>query len=275
MDLVADGSALRGHAVRDGVLVRTLEALAFAHAADGATTLLQAAAAYRRLAADARAMAVAGGQLVSADDGIVDVAYPATEPGGPTALGSFRAADGTCLAYREVGDGPVVVCLPGGPMQDARYLGSLGGLSAQHRLVLLDPRGTGASAVPIDPTSYRCDRQVADVESLRVHLGQERMTLLGHSAGANLAIGDAARHPDRVERLLLITPGVACTGIDVSPSARREVADLRADHAAAQQQRNDTAAAVFGSEAPSTRSPLARGWPRSPCRCWWSPARST
>jgi proline iminopeptidase len=40
---------------------------------------------------------------------------------------AFSAHDGTKLAYHVFGDGPPVVCLPGGPMQDSVYLGDLGG----------------------------------------------------------------------------------------------------------------------------------------------------
>lgn len=74
-DLVADGSGLRLHAVENGVLVRTLEALAFHHCADGAANLLQAAAAYDALAETVQAMAAVGGWLVSTDDGFLHVAY--------------------------------------------------------------------------------------------------------------------------------------------------------------------------------------------------------
>jgi hypothetical protein len=74
-DLVADGSALRLHTVDDGALVRTHETLTFQHAADGAGTLLQSAAAYERLARAADAMATAGGRLIGADDGLLHVAY--------------------------------------------------------------------------------------------------------------------------------------------------------------------------------------------------------
>lgn len=141
----------------------------------------------------------------------------------------FVAPDGTELSYRELGTGDPVVCIPGGPMQESSYLGDLGGLSARHRLVLLDLRGTGASARPVDAASYRCDHQVPDVEALRAHVGVDRMNLLAHSAGANLALLYAAQHPDRVRRLLLITPSLRAVGIDVSARDRREVADLR-DH---------------------------------------------
>ncbi|HEX6344893.1 alpha/beta hydrolase [Umezawaea sp.] len=144
-------------------------------------------------------------------------------------MAALPARDGTTLAYAEVGDGPPLVCLPGGPMQDAAYLGGLGGLSARHRLVLLDPRGTGGSGTPADPASYRCDRQVDDVEALREHLGPERIDLLAHSAGANLAVLYATAHPDRVSRLVLVTPSTFAVGLTTTADHRREVLRRRAD----------------------------------------------
>ncbi|NAZ74288.1 hypothetical protein GTQ99_02450 [Kineococcus sp. T13] len=75
LDLVAEGSALRLHAVVHGALVRTREVLPFQHAADGAASLLQAAAAYQELADEAEAMAIAGGRLSSCDDGFLHVDY--------------------------------------------------------------------------------------------------------------------------------------------------------------------------------------------------------
>ncbi|MCI3278279.1 alpha/beta fold hydrolase [Streptomyces cylindrosporus] len=117
----------------------------------------------------------------------------------------FSAPDGTRLAYHLQGEGKPLVVLPGGPMWASAYLGDLGGLSAHRRLVLLDLRGTGGSAVPEDPRTYRCDRLVDDVEALREHLGLDRMDVLAHSAGGSLAMLYAARYPQRVERLVLVT----------------------------------------------------------------------
>ena len=142
---------------------------------------------------------------------------------------TFTAPDGTLLAYRSLGAGEPLVCLPGGPMQDSAYLGDLGGLAARRRLIVLDLRGTGGSAVPADTSSYRADRQVDDVEALRVHLGLERMDLLAHSAGTNLAILYALRHPAHVGRLLLIAPSLFAAGVPVSGEMRLDVARLRKD----------------------------------------------
>ncbi|MEU9305116.1 alpha/beta hydrolase [Streptomyces sp. NPDC048269] len=143
---------------------------------------------------------------------------------------TFTAPDGTLLSYRVHGDGDgdPVVCVPGGPT-DSLYLGDLGGLSAHRRLIVLDLRGTGRSAVPEDSSSYRCDRLVEDVEALREHLGLPVMDLLAHSAGANIAAQYTARYPGNVGRLALITPGTRAVGIPITGETRRELALLRKD----------------------------------------------
>jgi pimeloyl-ACP methyl ester carboxylesterase len=140
---------------------------------------------------------------------------------------AFSASDGTELAYHVHGDGAPLICLPGGPMRASGYLGDLGGLSARRRLILLDLRGTGDSAVPADRSSYRCDRLPDDVVALQDHLGLDRADVLGHSAGSNVAVLHALRHPDRVSRLVLVTPSGRAVGLEPDPAARRAVVELR------------------------------------------------
>ncbi|SFW77033.1 alpha/beta fold hydrolase [Amycolatopsis australiensis] len=142
----------------------------------------------------------------------------------------FSAPDGTALSCRLLGSGaePPVACLPGGPMRAGAYLGELGGLSARRRLGVLDLRGTGDSGTPADPATYRCDRQVEDVEAVRKHLGLERFDLLGHSAGASLAVHYAARYPTRLRRLVLVTPSPRAVGLVPSVAERRAVMARRA-----------------------------------------------
>ncbi|MEV5383384.1 alpha/beta hydrolase [Streptomyces sp. NPDC052721] len=141
---------------------------------------------------------------------------------------TFSAYDGTRLVYHVAGDGPPVVCLPGGPT-DSAYLADLGGLSAHRQVIRLDLRGTGRSATPEDTASYRCDRLVDDVEALREHLGLERMDLLAHCAGANLAALWASRRPDNVGKLALITPSVRAVGLTITGDLRLRTARLRRD----------------------------------------------
>lgn len=67
------------------------------------------------------------------------------------------------------------------------------------------------------------------MEALRTHLGLDRMDLLAHSAGANIATLYATRHPARVSRLVLVTPSLAAPGIHVTAGDRLAVARLRAN----------------------------------------------
>ena len=152
----------------------------------------------------------------------------------------FRGRDGTRLAYSVMasetdyqghghghgGEEPLL-CIPGGPMRASAYLGDLGGLSERRRLVMLDLRGTGGSDRPVDPATYRCDRQVDDVEALRRHLGLERVDLLAHSAGGDLAILYAVAHPHRVRSLVLVAGRARALGVDFTVEHRREAAALR------------------------------------------------
>lgn len=169
-------------------------------------------------------------------------------------MSRFRAPDGTSLAYAEVGTGPRLLCVAGGPGRASAYLEDLGGLSAERTLVLLDGRATGASEVPADPASLRFDRLAEDVEALREHLGQERVDLLGHSAGAVVAQAYAAVHPDRLRSLLLVTPSDSLQG-----GTRADVPAIRAARShepwyaeAAEAQE------ALADAAPAQRQPLVR-----------------
>jgi pimeloyl-ACP methyl ester carboxylesterase len=117
--------------------------------------------------------------------------------------GQLTTADGRTLAYQRLGSGPTLVCHAGGPGFSSLYLANLGGLDRELELVLLDPRGTGRSDPASDPGAYRIDDYADDLEELREHLGLERLQLLGHSHGGVAAVAYAARHPKRVERLIL------------------------------------------------------------------------
>ena len=118
-------------------------------------------------------------------------------------MDGLTTRDGRRLAYKRSGSGPTLVCHGGGPGLSAFYLGNLGGLDDRLELVLLDPRGTGDSDRPADPSAYAIEDYVDDLEDLREHLGIERLNLLGHSHGGIVAIAYAARYPDRLERLIL------------------------------------------------------------------------
>lgn len=135
---------------------------------------------------------------------------------------SFPSYDGTVLSYSVVGAGPPLVCLPGGPGRAVAYLEDLAGLSELRSLVLLDPRATGHSEVPADPATLRFDRQARDLEALREHLALAALDLLAHSAGTLVVQAWASQCPDRVGRLVLVTPSGRLQG-----SEREDVPMIR------------------------------------------------
>jgi proline iminopeptidase len=99
--------------------------------------------------------------------------------------------------------------LHGGPGADHGYLlPGFDALAQGRTLIYYDQRGGGRSPVPREvPVGWR--EQVADLEALREVWGLDRLTLAGYSWGALLAMLYAIEHPDRVERLALVSPAPA------------------------------------------------------------------
>jgi proline iminopeptidase len=110
-----------------------------------------------------------------------------------------------------VGEGPLRVLLHGGPGASHDYLrpqlDALGG-----RLFYYDQRGSGRS--PGAPVGWR--EHVEDLEQIRRQLSVEKLTLVGYSWGSLLAMLYAVEHPERVERMVLLSP---------APAAARERAE--------------------------------------------------
>jgi pimeloyl-ACP methyl ester carboxylesterase len=157
----------------------------------------------------------------------VNEPYGGVRRGEDAAMTQFTSYDGTKLAFRRAGAGRPLVCLPGGPGRTPDYLGDLGGLDAQRELILPDTRGTGESAVPADPATYRSDRLARDVEALRAELGLERFDLLGHSAGGSVALLYAAANPERIDHLVLLSPGMGPLGLEVTDTQQQAAMERR------------------------------------------------
>ncbi len=124
--------------------------------------------------------------------------------------------------------GPAIVVVPGGPgIPDlAANLAALEPLTALGRdLHLYAPAGTDRSTRLSDPRGYGRDRDVADLEALLRELDLDRVVLFGHSYGAHVAAAHLARHPERVDRLVLVSPG-ALDPADTSGSRATAGLDL-------------------------------------------------
>ena len=112
------------------------------------------------------------------------------------------------LSVRVAGEGPTVVLLHGWPDTSALWDDVAGNLlAAGYRVVVPDLRGCGQSSKPTETSQYAMRLLVGDVTCILDAVGADRVTLVGHDWGANLAWVYAAYLPDRVERLVVLSVG--------------------------------------------------------------------
>jgi haloalkane dehalogenase len=119
-------------------------------------------------------------------------------------------------------DAPLVVMVHGNPTWSFYFRRLIQALSATHRVIAPDHVGCGKSDKPDDAHyEYRLARRIADLERLLDSLGDARVTLVLHDWGGMIGMGWAHRHPDRVERLVLLN--TAAFGL---PATKRLPASL-------------------------------------------------
>ncbi|MFI7404896.1 alpha/beta fold hydrolase [Streptomyces sp. NPDC049541] len=117
---------------------------------------------------------------------------------------TVQADDGVRLWAARSGSGdPLVLCHGGPGLWD--YFEDLAELLADLTpVVRWDQRGCGRSEREVTGP-WTLDRFVADLDAVRRHFGLERMRLLGHSWGAQLALSYALAHPERVSLLVYVS----------------------------------------------------------------------
>ncbi len=121
------------------------------------------------------------------------------------------------IAYRRLSARPgverraPVIFLHGGPggYVHSTVIRVLAPLAADGRdLYFYDQSGTGLSDRRARPKDTTVASHLADLEIIRKRIGAEKVVLVGHSFGGMLAALYAAEHPDRIDRLVLSSPGV-------------------------------------------------------------------
>src|SRR5580692_3888102 len=128
--------------------------------------------------------------------------YPEIEP---YRTGTLRVSALHEIYFEESGNpnGKPVVFVHGGPgggtePRQRRFFDP-----AAYRIVLFDQRGCGKSRPFAELRENTTWDLVADMETVRAHLGVERWQVFGGSWGSTLALAYAERHPQRVSELVL------------------------------------------------------------------------
>jgi proline iminopeptidase len=133
----------------------------------------------------------------------------------------WRVAPDVELYHFEEGAGTPILVVHGGPGFPPTQPWRAGAfLAARYRLLYYHQRGCGLSSRPVKAFSgsnqYANMRalhqklglpaQVADIERVRRLLGVDRLILLGHSFGADIAALYAAEFPEHVRALVTVAP---------------------------------------------------------------------
>jgi pimeloyl-ACP methyl ester carboxylesterase len=117
----------------------------------------------------------------------------------------FASSNGCQIHYRVEGNGPPLVLHPGylGQNEDWYRLGYVEALQAFYRLILLDPRGQGASAGSNDPADYTLPTRVADVVAVLDDQDIKRAAFLGYSMGGEIGFAAGLFAPERFTALII------------------------------------------------------------------------
>src|SRR5262249_22734763 len=105
----------------------------------------------------------------------------------------------------ETGAGAPLILMHGTGGHLEAYARNLRALSSRYRVVAYDYSGHGWTTTA--PDDLEVDAYVEHLAGLMDALGIGRAHLSGESLGGWVAVKFAARYPDRVERLVLNTPG--------------------------------------------------------------------
>jgi len=118
----------------------------------------------------------------------------------------FLEIDGVRLHYREEGEGPPVVLLHANYASLFMWEPWAAALKDRYRVIRVDLPAHGLTG-PEPSGNYSLQRIQSLFEQFVDARGLERFVVVGTSIGGTVAMRYAADHPERIERLVMISPG--------------------------------------------------------------------
>ena len=122
---------------------------------------------------------------------------------------NFLKLKGQNYHYLNEGKGEPVVMVHGNPSWSFYYRNLVTELSHQYQCIVPDHIGCGLSDKPSDQEyDYTLNQRINDLETLLDHLEIKKdITLVVHDWGGMIGMGYAARHPERIKRLVILNTG--------------------------------------------------------------------
>ena len=118
----------------------------------------------------------------------------------------FVALDGLRVHYRDEGQGPAVVLLHANYANLYMWEPWAAALKDKYRVIRFDLSAHGLTG-PDATRNYSLERSAATLGRLLIYLHIDKATLGGTSLGGTVAMHYTVAHPERVQRLILISPG--------------------------------------------------------------------
>lgn len=123
-----------------------------------------------------------------------------------TPASRFLNVDGVRIHYRDEGNGPPLVLIHANFASLLSWDDSVASLKKTHRVLRFDMTGHGLTG-PDPSGDYSLERTVELTSRFVDALQLERFSIGGTSLGGTVAMHYTAAHPERVERLILLSPG--------------------------------------------------------------------
>jgi pimeloyl-ACP methyl ester carboxylesterase len=108
----------------------------------------------------------------------------------------------------QAGEGDPLICIHGLGATKASFLPTVSALAEHHRVIAIDLPGFGDSVKPLG-AAYDAAFFARSVFSLMDAMGLDRAHLVGNSMGGRVALEMAMLAPERVGRLVLLSPALA------------------------------------------------------------------
>lgn len=108
------------------------------------------------------------------------------------------------IHYKDEGQGPVLILLHGVCASLHTWDGWVDRLKGKYRILRLDIPGFGLTGPPPDPSLNTKDGAVSLFEKVVDELKLEKFYLAGNSLGGYISWNYALKHPEKVEKLILI-----------------------------------------------------------------------
>jgi pimeloyl-ACP methyl ester carboxylesterase len=113
---------------------------------------------------------------------------------------------GARLHYEVRGSGPVLLMIPGGPMDGAGFAAIAPLLADRYTVVTYDPRGISRSPLDGPPEDVQVEVQADDAHRLLTAMGTAPAYVLGSSGGAITGLALVTQHPEQVHTLVAHEP---------------------------------------------------------------------